>query len=756
MKYYVKSSYDEEYFRSWVKRNWGVFPDKLSDSEYDSAYRNFQYHINGGDIDLEDALDYMYGTDRDPDITSYTEEDKQRAIDYYMKWMDKEDAWREKTFPSDSGDYVRSSNDSDDYVDISDYEFIENRGGYHIYRKIIDDGNGKIHGEWAAQDQDQKHPPFKITYMQARGHDVIDKYDSDVKKLSRELGRMLLPNSSSRYSGRQSVSSSYKRVARYGEFDNGHVFFDYDEMDDDTAEEKARQASLNDPNDIYYVKYDDVMNPDSDNRWYRGNKYNWSDITYRNGRYQPVESSEDPEFDEYEDDIKEIGQEFTSENTSINSTKLPALFKLVSFEPGTVNIDYGGGKFDNVADYLSQYDVINLVYDPYNRSKEHNQEVIKTIKEHGGADTATCSNVLNVIKEPEVRKNVLENIKKLVKPSGTIYLTVYEGTGKGDEGPTKSGYQLNRKTSDYIEEIQEVFPDATRKGKLIVAHPSGSANSSVDITSASYGGAYDIEDDMFFTRDDINEFAFDAVDELNSIYVDKNFDVSDVYMLDPNRLNVEFTDGENEYFTSVHIDMRRIRRPRDINKYIDNVVNQVIEQEQDYEDVMFASQDINADTYSTGGGFGQPSKSNRSQRVPEPSLDPPDYPDPEELYDRTEIVEPFDLDVEIMPDGNWDYLNNKGEIVSMFEDAEYYSDEYDVYIGDSERLEEDCDDIIAPMLPSKPGVYHISGKAHMIYNVSNILMYDEEDYDDLYIEKDYAEIEFSKKESYISDFKISV
>lgn len=194
-----------------------------------------------------------------------------------------------------------------------------------------------------------------------------------------------------------------------------------------------------------------------------------------------ITSSED--FEDYEDEIQEIDQEFTSENTSINSGKLPAIFGLVHFEPGTINIDYGGGKFDNVAEYLTQYDVINLVYDPYNRSKEHNKEVLRTCRAAGGADTATCSNVLNVIKEPEVRKNVLENIKKIVKPTGTVYITVYEGSGKGNEGPTKSGYQLNRKTADYLQEIQEVFPDAVRKGKLIVAHPSrGSVTSAEDLS----------------------------------------------------------------------------------------------------------------------------------------------------------------------------------------------------------------------------------------------------------------------------------
>lgn len=230
---------------------------------------------------------------------------------------------------------------------------------------------------------------------------------------------------------------------------------------------------------------------------------------------------------EYEDDIQEIDQEFTSENTSINSGKLPAIFKMINLEPGTINIDYGGGRFDNVAEYLTQYDVVNLVYDPYNRSKEHNQEVIRTVKAAGGADTATCSNVLNVIKEPEVRQNVLQNIRKLVKPNGNIYITVYEGSGKGNEGPTKSGYQLNRKTADYLEEIQQVFPNAKRRGKLIVATNSGSVNSSTDITKessnpriieASYGRAFDIEDDRYNGSIRLTDEQMAQVDEIADRY----------------------------------------------------------------------------------------------------------------------------------------------------------------------------------------------------------------------------------------------
>lgn len=229
------------------------------------------------------------------------------------------------------------------------------------------------------------------------------------------------------------------------------------------------------------------------------------------------------EFEDYEDEIKEIDQEFTSENTSINSTKVPAVFKMVSFEPGTVNIDVGGGKFDTAADYLTQYDVVNLVYDPYNRSKEHNQEVIKTLKDMGGADTGTCSNVLNVIKEPEARLNVLKNLSKLVKPDGKIYITVYEGTGKGNEGATKSGYQLNKKTADYLEEIQQVFPDATRKGKLIQA--TNSNGSSVASATKITGGLDPWLNDEYDPYDPSNQYSYQRSVEIPldaTVVVDKD------------------------------------------------------------------------------------------------------------------------------------------------------------------------------------------------------------------------------------------
>ena len=74
------------------------------------------------------------------------------------------------------------------------------------------------------------------------------------------------------------ITERGKRIARYREFDNGHVLHQWDEMSSEEAEEKAKQASIENPNDVYYVAYDDIMNPRSDISWYRGNQYTIEDI----------------------------------------------------------------------------------------------------------------------------------------------------------------------------------------------------------------------------------------------------------------------------------------------------------------------------------------------------------------------------------------------------------------------------------------------------------------------------------------------
>lgn len=166
-------------------------------------------------------------------------------------------------------------------------------------------------------------------------------------------------------------------------------------------------------------------------------------------------------------DFDSSDQEFSSADTSLN--QVAGVFRKVNWSPNTMNLDYGGGKFDRATEYLKDYGVTNLVYDKYNRSAEHNNQVIQKCRDNGGADSATCANVLNVIKEQYERLNVLRNIKRLVKAGGPVYITVYEGTGRA-EGPTSKGYQMAKKTQWYLDEVMSVFPDAKYRNGMIVAH----------------------------------------------------------------------------------------------------------------------------------------------------------------------------------------------------------------------------------------------------------------------------------------------
>jgi hypothetical protein len=177
-------------------------------------------------------------------------------------------------------------------------------------------------------------------------------------------------------------------------------------------------------------------------------------------------------------------QAFNSAKTSRN--QIPALFNSPAFErnKGSRNLDYGGGAFDKGSEYLAQEHGVNSqVYDPFNRSKEHNDFVLKGFKKEP-ADTATVANVLNVIAEPEARMHVIKQVHQHIKPDGKAYFTVYEGDGKdknsGNSRMTRDGWQENRPTHSYVEEIKQVFPDVRLSGKTIIASKK---------PTKSYGGA---------------------------------------------------------------------------------------------------------------------------------------------------------------------------------------------------------------------------------------------------------------------------
>ena len=474
-----------------------------------------------------------------------------------------------------------------------------------------------------------------------------------------------------------------------------------------------------------FVKFDRFLSTEELNEYDMVEKSPKSVMSSKNCEY--VKSSEE---DEDEEDLPMVDQEYDSAATSINSNKLPAIYRMINLEPGKLYLDFGGGKFDNGIEYVKDKGATLVVYDPYNRSAEHNKEVLRILRENGGADAAINSNVLNVIKEPEARKNVLENIARITKPGAPIYITVYEGKGNGQEGPTKSGYQLNRKTADYLEEIQEVFPDATRRGKLITAHNSGSVSSSTNVEG------YTDEQDIY--RYDKDVVSYRKI-------ISKSVEDSDDFLTDYTMYEVVTEDGSVEY--ECYFGDNDMYGPWN-GEGLDF-------SSEDYDEAVewynsYSSDEIEASEPVEGDAFSQ---------LEDAYLSSPEYDDPIEHEDSQELIE-VELDQVITVDVDGDYEWDDDTYVWASPDGsnEEWRSEDGVYIDDKVGVVEHIDDLIIPNVPTRPGKYRVTGLAELIYDVSGIqeyrTNYGPDDYESD-LDTDHAVVSFNFNKSSVENLKIT-
>lgn len=148
-------------------------------------------------------------------------------------------------------------------------------------------------------------------------------------------------------------------------------------------------------------------------------------------------------------------QEYTSKDTSINTVS--AVYKQMGFPMCEWILDYGGGKYDTNTEYVKQvFDCTLMVYDPYNRTAEHNKKVLDWFTKRP-AHFVVCSNVLNVIKEDKVILEILRHIYSLMSKNGFLFIKVYERNRTGIGCKTTKGWQRNQKLNDYIPFIKNAF-----------------------------------------------------------------------------------------------------------------------------------------------------------------------------------------------------------------------------------------------------------------------------------------------------------
>ena len=89
--------------------------------------------------------------------------------------------------------------------------------------------------------------------------------------------------------------------------------------------------------------------------------------------------------------------------------------------------------------------------------------------------------------------------------------------------------------------------------------------------------AFSYEDDEFFTREEVDDFAEKVCDHVNETF-NEVFKVQESYITDNEIEVVVYNDDLGEFTGKKKVDMRRIRKPSDLDKYVLDIAADIIEE----------------------------------------------------------------------------------------------------------------------------------------------------------------------------------
>ena len=150
---------------------------------------------------------------------------------------------------------------------------------------------------------------------------------------------------------------------------------------------------------------------------------------------------------------------------------------------------------------------------------------------------------------------------------------------------TSAREAIERFKEDYSDDdykIREIYK-LTDEGYVGLGYPFIKANES--LTEEDYGGAYDIDPEMFWTKDDLIEFSDAVCDKLTEKF-GYQYNIADVGAESNNDMYILIEDTTHgiEADVSFRIKMSRIRTPRDLMKYLDTVVSEFVKKfEEEYQ-----------------------------------------------------------------------------------------------------------------------------------------------------------------------------
>lgn len=163
-----------------------------------------------------------------------------------------------------------------------------------------------------------------------------------------------------------------------------------------------------------------------------------------------------------------MSQNFTSKMTSINTKKLPAIYKKLDWRKlvednflanrGCLKIvDWGCGReTDHIRKFLDSVVPFQEYeyhpYDPYWLSEKDNAKALIIVP-----DIYICSNVLNVIDDDRTMNSIHDRFLEYKNRLGTkFFITVYEGDKSGISQESKSDcWQRNQTIDFYMRHMSE-------------------------------------------------------------------------------------------------------------------------------------------------------------------------------------------------------------------------------------------------------------------------------------------------------------
>jgi hypothetical protein len=150
-------------------------------------------------------------------------------------------------------------------------------------------------------------------------------------------------------------------------------------------------------------------------------------------------------------------QGFSIENNKLDYTEGFGAYIDLPLRPHTKNFDNGGGTHDLNSLFLrDHFGVTNIVYDPFQRSNEHNQKALLEAAKQD-FDSSTSNSILNVIDNNRARFEHILLSCQAVKNNKAAYFRVWRGNGSGQEQWHSGKYQSNKPAKSYQAEVENVF-----------------------------------------------------------------------------------------------------------------------------------------------------------------------------------------------------------------------------------------------------------------------------------------------------------